>query len=157
MPRGLLASLLLLMASPLTAWACGYIPQDLYAKTLYWAERFGVPPNLAVALVWTESRYCPQAVGAKGEIGLGQMLPSTARSLGVPPSYLYDPDWNLYASMLYLQRLYRRFGDWNKALAAYNAGPGRAHQPPRTTQIYVYRVVYVVQALKSRMPPRRTP
>ena len=141
-------ALLLLLG---TAWACGYIPQDLYAKTLKWANRFGVPPSLAVALVWVESRYCPQAVGKAGEIGLGQVLPSTAKSMGINPAYLYDPDWNLYASMRYLRGLYDRYRDWNLALAAYNAGPGRAHNPPPSTQVYVYRVSYAARFLAQRM------
>ncbi len=157
MRKGLPALLLSLLPLSTPALACGYVPQNLYAKTLHWAERMGVPPHLAVALVWTESRYCPRAVGAKGEIGLGQVLPSTARALGVPPQYLYDPDWNLYASMLYLRRLYERFRDWHKALAAYNAGPGRAHDPPYATRVYVYRVSYVAKALEGQVSTRKAP
>lgn len=133
-----------------SALACGYIPQDLYAKTLRWADAFGVPRSVAVSLIWVESRYCPRAVGDKGEIGLGQVLPSTARAMGIDPRLLWDPDWNLYASMRYLRTQYDRFRSWERALAAYNAGPGRAATPPATTQVYVWRVLYIANAFRNQ-------
>lgn len=134
------------------ARACGYIPADLYAKTLKWADHFGVPRPTAVALIWVESRYCPKALGKSGEIGLGQILPSTARSMGIDPHWLWDPDWNLYASMRYLRQLYDRLGSWDLAVRGYNAGPGRAHTPPPSTQVYAWRVAYVAEALRRKMP-----
>lgn len=146
MVRRLLAAAILL----LPALACGYIPRDLYAKTLKWADHHGVPRSLAVSLIWVESRYCPQAIGSKGEIGLGQVLPATALSLGIDPRRLYDPDWNLMASMRYLRLQYDRFRSWEKAIAAYNAGPGRAHLPPYTTQVYVRNVLYVAEGLRRQ-------
>lgn len=94
-------------------------------KAERWAKGFGLDPKLLYAVVWRESRLCSQVVGSKGEIGLGQIMPSTALALGVHPSYLYDPDWNLYTSAKYLRYLYFRLRDWEKVLMAYNAGIGR--------------------------------
>jgi soluble lytic murein transglycosylase-like protein len=141
---------LLLSALWSGAAACGYIPADLYAKTLHWADRFGIPRPTAVALIWIESRYCPRALGKAGEIGLGQVLPSTAQSMGVNPRLLWDPDWNLYTSMRYLRSLYDRLGSWELALKGYNAGPARAHSPPTSTEIYAWQIAYVAQFLKSK-------
>jgi len=75
------------------------------------------------ALVWQESRWHPHAVSRKGAIGLTQLMPGTARELGVDPT---DPLANLIGGARYLRQLLDQFdGDVEKALAAYNAGPGR--------------------------------
>ena len=73
--------------------------------------------------MWQESRWNPQAVSPKGAIGLAQLMPATARDLGVNPA---DPVANLTGGARYLRYLLDTFdGDVEKALAAYNAGPGR--------------------------------
>jgi len=61
-------------------------------------------------------------VSKAGAIGLTQLMPSTAKALGVNP---WDPWQNLVGGATYLRQMYERFGDWRKALMAYNAGPGR--------------------------------
>jgi len=128
--------------------ACGYIPQTTYEKARKTAQAFGIPPNLLVALVWVESRFCKGAVGGAGEVGLGQVLPSTAQAMGIPASYLWHEDWNLYASARYLRMQYDRFRDWRKALIAYNAGPGRVDNPPYSSVIYARDVLYVYEYLE---------
>jgi len=133
-----------------TVGACGYIPADLYKLTARAAMNHGLPPDMLVALVWVESRYCPNAHGRDGEIGLGQVMPGTARGLGVDPRRLWDPVLNLDTSARYLSIQYRRFGSWKLALAAYNAGPDRAFNPPWSTRQYVVNVLYVYDALRKR-------
>ncbi len=85
------------------------------------AQRHGVPEGLFLRLVQRESGWNHGAVSHKGAIGLAQLMPGTARLLGVDPS---DPGQNLEGGARYLAQQYRRFGDWRLALAAYNAGPG---------------------------------
>jgi soluble lytic murein transglycosylase-like protein len=87
------------------------------------ATAANISPTLLSALVWQESRWNPQAVSSKGAIGLAQLMPATARYLGVNPA---DPAANLIGGARYLRELLDDFdGDVEKALAAYNAGPGR--------------------------------
>jgi soluble lytic murein transglycosylase-like protein len=104
------------------------------------ATRFNVSPALVQAVAWQESRFRSDAVSPKGAIGIMQLMPATARQLGVNP---HDPHQNIYGGVAYLSMLLTRFnGDTRLALAAYNAGPEAVAQyrgiPPfRETQNYV--------------------
>jgi soluble lytic murein transglycosylase-like protein len=84
--------------------------------------RFGLPAGLLDALVWTESRYNPLAISKAGAAGLGQLMPGTARDLGV--ANRFDPAANLEGAARYLRQMLDEFGVVHLALAAYNAGPG---------------------------------
>lgn len=85
------------------------------------ARRHNLPEDLFLRLVQQESRWNPDAVSHKGAIGLAQLMPGTAQLLGVDPT---DPEQNLEGGARYLRMMHDRFGDWELALAAYNAGPG---------------------------------
>lgn len=99
------------------------IPDRYAAKIDELARRFDLSPSLLEALVWQESRWRENAVSSAGARGLAQLMPSTARYLGVDP---HDPLANLEGGARYLREQLDRFdGDLEKALAAYNAGPGR--------------------------------
>ncbi|MEM1360113.1 MAG: lytic transglycosylase domain-containing protein [Pseudomonadota bacterium] len=107
------------------------------------ARRHGVPEELFVRLVQQESAWNPRAKSHKGAIGLAQLMPQTARSLGVNP---HDPKENLEGGARYLKQQYRTFKSWRLALAAYNAGPGAVKKhngipPYRETQNYVRRIM----------------
>lgn len=107
------------------------------------ARRHGVPESLFLRLVQQESGWNPQAVSHKGAIGLAQLMPETARRLGVNPN---DPHQNLEGGARYLRQQYEVFRDWKLALAAYNAGPNAVRQyngvpPYRETQNYVRRIL----------------
>ncbi len=85
------------------------------------APQYGVPPSLAVALMNRESSGNAAAVSPAGAIGLFQLMPATAASLGVDP---HDPAQNIQGGLTYLSQLHQQYGDWNTALIAYNEGPG---------------------------------
>jgi hypothetical protein len=76
---------------------------------------------LALALAQAESSLNPNAISSKGAIGLFQLMPATAQSLGVNPA---DPTQNIQGGLAYLQQLYNQYGNWTQALQAYNWGPG---------------------------------
>jgi soluble lytic murein transglycosylase-like protein len=106
--------------SGLTARA---VPPAYAAKVAELSARFDLSPALIEALVWQESRWRANAVSSAGARGLAQLMPGTARDLGVNPD---DPFANLEGGARYLREQLDRFdGDIEKALAAYNAGPGR--------------------------------
>lgn len=107
-------------------------------------SRHGLPAGLLDALVATESAYRPYAVSRAGAAGLAQLMPGTARSLGVRNSF--DISANLDGGARYLRMMIDRFGSVALALAAYNAGPGavtRSRGIPRNgeTPAYVTRVL----------------
>ena len=102
------------------------VPPQFAAALTQAAASANLSPTLLSALVWQESRWNPQAVSPKGAIGLAQLMPATARDLGVNPA---DPTANLIGGARYLRYLLDQFdGDVEKALAAYNAGPGRVQR-----------------------------
>ncbi len=106
-----------------TAAHASGIPPRYAAKVQELSERFDLSPSLIEALVWQESRWRENAVSHAGARGLAQLMPGTARYLGVNPD---DPMQNLEGGARYLREQLDRFdGDLEKALAAYNAGPGR--------------------------------
>ena len=132
---------------PLTALAVpSYIVRDNgplrdMARTA--ARRHGVPEDLFLRLVQQESGWNVAAVSTKGAMGLAQLMPGTARLLGVDPR---DPIQNLEGGARYLKAQYNKFGNWPHALAAYNAGPGagekyRGIPPYAETRNYV-RVIW---------------
>jgi soluble lytic murein transglycosylase-like protein len=85
------------------------------------AQQYGISPALVEAVMWQESRYNQRAVSSAGAIGLMQLMPGTARSLGVNP---HDPWQNVFGGAAYLRMQLDRFGNnVPLALAAYNAGP----------------------------------
>ncbi|GLQ28841.1 hypothetical protein GCM10007927_36440 [Sulfitobacter pacificus] len=110
--------------------------------------------NLYRANIEIESAYNPRAVSHAGAIGLGQLMPDTARALGVDPN-----NWrqNLDGSARYLTMMLAEFGDTRLALAAYNAGPDAVREysgipPYRETQNHVQRVLAVFNRLEGETP-----
>lgn len=122
----------------------GMVPALYAAKVAELARRFDLSPTLIEAMVWQESRWNAAARSPVGARGLAQLMPGTARDLGVNPD---DPFANLEGGARYLREQMDRFdGNIEKALAAYNAGPGRviaANGIPRIreTQTYVSSIM----------------
>ena len=99
----------------------------------------GVPVSLFDAVLIQESRYNPAALSPKGASGLAQLMPASARHLGV--RNLWDPIENMRGGARYLRLLLDEFGRFDLALAAYNAGPGRVRgtgRVPRITETINY-------------------
>jgi soluble lytic murein transglycosylase-like protein len=109
------------------------------------AARYGVDPGLLRGLVRQESGFDPRAHSPAGAMGLTQLMPATASSLGVTDPY--DPAQSLDGGAKYLRQMLDRFGnDPAKALAAYNAGPGAVERfggvpPYAETQNYVRNIL----------------
>ena len=108
------------------------------------SERFGVPRELVIAVSRAESHFRSDVKSPAGATGLMQLMPATARGLGVTD--VTDPWQNLAGGTKYLRQLLDRFdGDVTKVVAGYNAGPNAVAQyggvpPYEETQTYVARV-----------------
>ncbi len=122
------------------------------------SRRYGLDPALVHAVVQAESGYDPYATSPAGAQGLMQLMPATARALGVRDPY--DPVQNVEGGVRYLRGLLDRFGDVRLALAAYNAGPHAVQRyggvPPYVeTRAYVERVLATWQRLRMGEPGGR--
>ena len=107
------------------------------------AARHGLDGRLLAALVWSESNFRADAVSHAGALGLAQLMPGTARGLGIDPR---DPLANLDGGARFLRSQLDTFGRVDLALAAYNAGPERVRRAKGVpdiveTQLYVVRVL----------------
>ena len=128
----------------------GQIPQTIINT----AQQYGVPPNLALEVALKESGFNQAAISPAGAIGIFQLMPGTAASLGVDPT---DATQNIQGGVQYLGKLLAQFGDTATALAAYNWGPGNvsravasgdpnwlADQAPSETQNYVSSIMAAI-------------
>ena len=128
-------------APVVTAAAPERSPRELVEAA---AKKQGLPPSVVHSVVAAESGYKADAVSPKGAIGLMQLMPATAEAYRADP---HDPAQNVEAGAAYLRELLVKYnGDAQRALAAYNAGPGAVDKyngvpPYPETQTYVERVL----------------
>ncbi|HEX4902498.1 MAG TPA: lytic transglycosylase domain-containing protein [Acidimicrobiales bacterium] len=116
-------------------------------------RRHGVAPELLAAVAKAESGYDPRAVSHAGAQGLMQLMPGTAKGLGVTDPF--DPAQAVDGAARLLADNLRRFGSTELALAAYNAGPGAVSRhggipPYAETQAYVPKVIRHYEELLAR-------
>ncbi|MCS7065700.1 MAG: lytic transglycosylase domain-containing protein, partial [Fimbriimonadales bacterium] len=135
--------------------------EQIARAILRFSAHYGVDPRFIVAIVLVESGFNPNATSRKGAMGLGQLMPGTARGLGVVDPY--DPIQNLAGTVRlvrgHLERYWRQVGgdpnDWEHVvltLAAYNAGSGAVRKhggvpPYKETQNYIRKVIAVYKRL----------
>lgn len=118
------------------------------------AHRYGLDSALVRAVITAESAFNPRAVSPKGAMGLMQLMPSTAKELGVKDPF--DPEENVEAGIRYLKALMENFhGDLSLALSAYNAGPEAVRRwggtpPYEETRRYVSTVLRLYHEFKER-------
>ena len=139
----------------------------------YYADLYGVPCEIVYAVIRTESKFDPDAVSRTGARGLMQLMPETYRAVAsaigrVPDECLaFDPGMNIQCGVYLLSQLYRKYGVWETAFAAYNAGETAVdrwltdtryshdghltHIPYGETERYVKRVRYTVDVYQKRM------
>lgn len=119
-------------------------PDRWRAHVAAMAAKYDISPTLLEAVVWQESRWNERAVSPVGARGLAQLMPGTARQMGVDSA---NPESNFEGGARYLRMQLDAFGgDIEKALAAYNAGPGRVQRAGgipaiRETQLYVASIM----------------
>ena len=119
------------------------------------ASRHEVDPALVKAIIMAESSYNPKAISKRGAKGLMQLMPLTAKSLGVKD--IFDPEHNINAGVGYFKKLLNQFGgDVKLALAAYNAGSKKVRQykgvPPfKSTKIYIKKVYEYHERYKEQI------
>jgi soluble lytic murein transglycosylase-like protein len=130
---------------------------ELHAIADRHAADLAISPALVRAVIQAESAWNVRAVSAKGALGLMQLMPATATDLGVIDPF--NPEQNIRGGVKYLRFLLDRYdGNFELALAAYNAGPGavdrygRKVPPYRETQAYVRKIVSVSEV---RMGPKK--
>ncbi len=137
---------------PATASCRGVTPSIMSSRAAAYrrvieraAERYGVSPLLVRAIISVESCFDRLARSVAGAQGLMQLMPGTAKSLGVDD--VYDPVQNINGGIRYFSDLQRRYQNNNRlALAAYNAGPAAVDRfngipPYRETRSYVQKVL----------------
>lgn len=115
----------------------------------------GVDPAIALSIAKTESGFRHEARSSHGAVGVFQLMPSTARRMGLNP-YLLDD--NIKGGIMYYKSMYKMFGSVELALAAYNAGPGnvkkyRAVPPFSETKRFVAKIMTDYRHLKANPDP----
>ena len=144
-------------ALPLISWnSAERLFQPIVLKA---ANRHKVDPAMVMAIIMAESSYNPKAISKKGAKGLMQLMPTTARSLGVKD--VFNPEHNINAGVRYFKKLLNQFdGDVELALAAYNAGSRKVREhrgiPPfRATKYYIKKVIKYYRYYKIQMDNSR--
>jgi soluble lytic murein transglycosylase-like protein len=150
----------------LVAYQSGLSPRERLALAhaiVDESQRYDVAVPMILAVIWSESGFHNFARSSTGALGLMQILPSTGRTLSERvgmrwegPRSLLEPTVNVRLGTYYLRWLYKRYGSWDRALAAYSLGPGALDRMLREGQTipedYAKRVLTRFQTVQSSEP-----
>lgn len=120
-------------------------PNDILSIMEQASQTYDVPLDLIKAVAYHESRYNPTAESKAGAIGVMQLMPINWKPYGITDPK--DPYQNIMAGVKMLSKLYNKYNEWEKALAAYNWGPGNVNKTPnrdhwpKATKTYIQRVM----------------
>lgn len=119
------------------------------------ALEMGVDPAIALSIARTESGFRHEAKSRHGAVGVFQLMPSTARRMGLNPYLLND---NIRGGIMYYKMMYKMFGSMELALAAYNAGPGNVKRynavpPYAETKRFVNKIMTDYHNYKANPDP----
>lgn len=125
------------------------------AAIVKYSVEMGVDPAITLSIAKTESGFRHEAKSTHGAVGVFQLLPSTARRMGLNP---YSLDDNIKAGIMYYKSMYKMFGSMELAIAAYNAGPANVKKynavPPfRETRRFVSQIMSDYYYLKAHTDP----
>ena len=113
----------------------------------------GVDPALALSIAKVESGYCHKSKSPYGAVGVFQLMPSTAKKMGVNPYHLND---NIRGGLMYYKMLYKMFGSTELALAAYHTGPAyvlKHKRPAPCSQRYISGIMKEYYHMKAHTDP----
>ncbi len=125
------------------------------AQIVKYSIEMGVDPAITLSIAKTESGYRHEARSSHGAVGVFQLMPSTARRMGLNP---YSLDDNIKGGIMYYKSMYKMFGSMELAIAAYNAGPGNVKRynavPPFSeTKRFVSKIMSDYYYLKAHTDP----
>ena len=128
------------------------------AKIVKHSIEMGVDPAITLSIAKTESGYRHEARSSHGAVGVFQLMPSTARRMGLNP---YSLDDNIKGGIMYYKSMYKMFGSMELAIAAYNAGPAnvkryKAVPPFKETKRFVSKIMSDYHYLKAHTDPAVT-
>lgn len=123
--------------------------QSIAGSIVHYSSQYDINPKLVTALIARESRFNPRALSSSGAVGLGQLLPSTAKGLNIENAY--DIDQNVRGTVRYLKSMLDRFsGKIPNAIAAYLEGPNSVDRQggfSNSSKAYVEDILSIYQKL----------
>ncbi len=129
---------------------------SIKAKIVKHAIEIGVDPAIALSIARAESGFRHEARSSHGAVGVFQLMPSTARRMGLNAYSLND---NIRGGIMYYKNMYKMFGSMELALAAYNAGPGNVKRynnkipPYKETKNFVAKIIRDYNRMKVNPDP----
>lgn len=129
--------------------------ESIKAAIVKYSMEMGVDPAITLSIAKIESGFRHETKSVHGAVGVFQLMPATARRMGLNP---YSLDDNIKGGIMYYKSMYQMFGSMQLAIAAYNAGPGnvkryKAVPPFRETQKYVSTIMSNYHYLKAHTDP----
>ncbi len=144
-------TLVLMLFAPVQAANVSTVKATIVKRSI----EMGVDPAIMLSIAKAESGYRHETRSPRGAVGVFQLMPSTARRMGLNP---YSLDDNIKGGVMYYKSMYKMFGSVELALAAYNAGPGNVKKyksvPPfKETKRYVAKIMTEYRQMKANPDP----